>query len=143
MLTGRGSLPPRRLKVEFYDGQGTRHTLTVEGHLTREKAARILDYVELMGGVAASASHERDLQASPRSKFERVYALVFNRFREATFLSKDLKRAYAEVYGEEVSLSMISTYLARLADRGLLLRSGSSSEWRYSVRPAALSQAGV
>jgi hypothetical protein len=131
-------LPTRKVKIEFFDDHGTRHTVTIEGHVTRDKISRVLDYVELMGGASANSSNERLIEAS-RSKFDRIRFIVVNRFSDRVFSSKDVQEAYLQFYGEEIGLTTVSTYLSRLVDRGVLIRSGSSAEWRYAVRLASSS----
>jgi hypothetical protein len=134
MLAGPGDLVRRRIRIEFWDHQGAKHTLTVDGHLSREKVARILDYVELMG--ASSPDPRLQRVPSVRRKVDRIWDLVVTQFREkAFFISTDVKALYEQVYGEKISHSTVSTYLGRLKDRGLLDRTGSPGEWRYALRP--------
>jgi hypothetical protein len=56
----------RKMRVESYDESGNRYTITFEGSVTREKALRIFDIVELlsgMPGIEPSASKaERAIQ---------------------------------------------------------------------------------
>lgn len=87
-----------------------------------------------MGGVDGSHPTSRLIQRSLNNCFERTLSLVFSHFSDKTFLSKDLQRTYNSVYSEDVPLSTISTYLSRLVERGVLTRSGSTFEWRYSVK---------
>jgi len=39
---------PRRFKLEFYDDEGVRHAITIDGQITREKVGKLLDLVEVM-----------------------------------------------------------------------------------------------
>ena len=130
--------PRRRVRVEFRDREGTKHTVTLEGELTREKIIRVLDYVELMGG------HSSRLDSAPAALplhmtlLDKVLDLIKKEFPSTAFTSREVRRAFADAYGHEVRLSTISTYLCRLRDRGLLIRSGSSQHWNYVLRlPAA------
>ncbi len=127
-------MPAHRVKIEFYDKEGIKHTMAIEGRVTREKVGKVLDYVELMGGVDGSYPTTRLIQRSLNNRFEKTLSLVFSHFSDKTFLSKDLQRTYNSVYSEDVPLSTISTYLSRLVERGVLTRSGSTFEWRYSVK---------
>ncbi|MBS7629817.1 hypothetical protein KEJ23_07650 [Candidatus Bathyarchaeota archaeon] len=126
-------LPTRRVKIEFFDKEGIKHTMTIEGHVTREKVGKVLDYIELMGGVERVLPGGGTLTNSFGNRFERIRSLILSHLSDRTFLSKDVQQLYKALYGEDVPLSTISTYLSRLVDRGLLSRSGSSFEWRYSV----------
>ena len=124
--------------MEFYDDSGCRHTISLDGPLTRDKIGRILDYAELMGGLSpqssARASHEH-----PRTKLERIRDLVVNKLRENTFSSDEVRVLYKDFYGDPIPLTTVATYLSRLADRGLLRRSFSSGRWRYCLADSALS----
>jgi hypothetical protein len=44
-------LPVRKMKVEVYDESGNRYVISFEGRVTREKALKIFDMVELLGGI--------------------------------------------------------------------------------------------
>ena len=129
---GVAALPVKRLRIEFYDDSGCRHTISLEGPLTRDKIARILDYAELMGGLS-SPSTGSDPSQYARTKLDRVRDLVVHGFRERTFCSDDVRRQYQQLYVDSIPLTTVATYLSRLVDRGLLHRSGSSGRWRYSL----------
>jgi hypothetical protein len=130
------TLAVKRLRIEFYDDSGCRHTISLEGPLTRDKIARILDYTELMGGLS-SPSTSRDPSQYARTKFDRVRDLVVHGFTENTFSSDDVRRQYQQLYVQTIPLTTVATYLSRLVDRGLLHRSGSPGRWRYSLAERA------
>jgi hypothetical protein len=46
------------MRVEVFDGSGNRYTVTFEGYVTREKAIRLLDIVELLGGIPEEENPE-------------------------------------------------------------------------------------
>jgi hypothetical protein len=129
-------LAVKRLRIEFFDDSGCRHIISLDGPLTRDKIARILDYAELMGGLSSpSTSHDPSQYA--RTKFDRVRDLVVHSFRESTFSSDDVRRHYQQLYVQTIPLTTVATYLSRLVDRGLLHRSGSPGRWRYSLAERA------
>ncbi len=115
------------------DEQGTKHTISIEGNITREKVAKVLDYVELMGAAPKTNKPLPEIQ-SPKNLFERIQNLIGSYFLDKIFVSKEIRELYREVYGEYISLSTISTYLSRLVDKGILIRSGSSFEWKYTLK---------
>ena len=43
-------MPARKMRVELFDSDGNRYTIAFEGQVTRDKALRLLDLVELLGG---------------------------------------------------------------------------------------------
>jgi predicted transcriptional regulator len=55
------------------------------------------------------------------------------RFPNADFSSREALEAYAEEYGEEIPLSTVSTYLARLTERGFLERVKGQGFIRYRL----------
>lgn len=124
-------VPARKVKVEFFDDIGTKHTITLEGAITKEKIGRVLDYVELMGRLPNPPGD--GLRQPARQKFERVRDLL-SEFQGRAFRSIDIQHAYEERHGEPIGLSTVCTYLSRFVDRGVVLRSGSSAEWLYTVK---------
>ena len=44
-------MPARKMRVELFDSEGNRYTIAFEGQITRDKAVRLLDLVELLGGM--------------------------------------------------------------------------------------------
>jgi len=125
-------VPARKVKVEFFDDAGTRHTITVEGAITKDRISRVLDYVELMGRLQTSG--REDPREPSRQKFERIRDLL-QQFQGRTFRSSEVRQAYQQRHGESIALSTVCTYLSRFVDRGVILRSGSSAEWLYMTRP--------
>jgi len=126
-------LPAHRVKIEFYDKEGIRHTMAIEGHVTKEKVGKVLDYIELMGGVEGTLP-TRLIQRPTHNRFERMLTIVLSHFPGKPFTSKEVQQTYKSVHDEDVPLSTISTYLSRLVERGVLSRAGSSFEWKYVIR---------
>ena len=125
-------MPAQRVKIEFYDGGGTKHTLCIEGSLSKEKVSRVLDYVELMGRLPQTTSNA--LEPPIKSKFESIRDLA-TVYMNRPFKSQDIQQKYEERYGQRISLSTASTYLSRLVDRGVLERSGGAGGWTYVMKP--------
>jgi len=116
--------------VEVFDGGGNRYTITFEGQVTREKALRLLDLVELLGGMPPG-NPEWNRAASDLPKFDKVRLIIDKNFPMGWFSSKDAQSAYEQEFKEPISLSTVSTYLSRMADRRVLAKSGMSNRWRY------------
>jgi len=121
----------KRLRIEFYDESGCRHTISLDGAITREKVGRILDYAELMAALPSNAGISSSQY--PRTKLERIRDLVLHRLRDSVFSSDQVTALYQDLYGERIPLTTVATYLSRLVDRGLLRRSGSSARWHYCL----------
>ena len=125
-------MPARKMRVEVYDETGNRYTVTFEGRVTRDKALRLLDLVELLGGMPGSSSGWTQ-QAPELSKVDRAQLTIEKYFPLVWFSSRDVQSVYEQEFKEPIQLSTISTYLARMADRGVLDRSGPLNQRRYRL----------
>lgn len=130
-------MPARKMRVELFDNEGNRYTVAFEGQVTRDKALRLLDLVELLGGMPGENQPTSTTVSTPVvgkvSRFEKVRSVVQKSFPIVWFSSKDVQSVYEQDLKEPVSLSTVSTYLARMANKGFLLRSGSSNNLKYKV----------
>jgi len=131
-------MPARKMRVELFDSEGNRYTIAFEGQVTRDKALRLLDLVELLGGMpgeGAISGSGKVLTGNSLTRFEKVRLVIQKNFPLIWFSSKDVQSVYEQELKEPVSLSTVSTYLARLTSRGLLLRAGEGSNLKYKVTP--------
>src|SRR5713226_5158297 len=122
---------PRRFKLEFYDPDGVKHSLTVDGQVTREKVGKLLDLVEIIAGTPRATAEA--LRVSPR-KFDRLASTIFSELKAEAFTSTQAKKAFETSFNEKIGLSTVSTYLTRLVERGLLERSLEAQRVRYKVK---------
>jgi hypothetical protein len=126
------------MRVELFDNDGNRYTIAFEGQVTREKALRLLDLVELLGGAPSenpSSSPNSALTSSLVSRFEKVQVVIQKSFPMIWFSSKDIQSVYEQDLKEPIGLSTVSTYLSRMAGKGLLLRTGGSNNLKYRTAP--------
>ena len=117
----------KRVKVEFQDESGTKYSLAVEGRVSREKVLKIMDLMDLVEG-------DQQLEAPPidtSSSFGKVLNLIDTAYAGKEFSSADIARDYEEIHGQGIPLSMVSTYLARLTERGMLKRQKFGNSWVY------------
>jgi hypothetical protein len=131
-------MPARKMRVELFDSEGNRYTIAFEGQITRDKALRLLDLVELLGGMpgeGAPSGTGSTLASNTLSRFEKVRLVIQKSFPLVWFSSKDIQSIYEQELKEPIGLSTVSTYLARMANRGLLLRTGGSNNLKYKVTP--------
>ncbi len=133
-------MPARKMRVELFDSEGNRYTVAFEGQITRDKALRLLDLVELLGGmpgenptsgVIGSLQH-----GGSSSRFDKVRNLVQKNFPLVWFSSKDIQSFYEQELKEPISLSTVSTYLSRMAIKGFLLRNGGPNNLKYKISTA-------
>lgn len=118
------------MRVEVFDGTGNRYAITFEGNVTREKALQLLDLIELLGGMP-SVNPNFEESASAYSKFDKLRSILEKHFPIVWFSSRDAQLVYEQEIKEPISLSTVSTYLSRMADRGILAKSGMSGQRRY------------
>ena len=131
-------MPARKIRVELFDSDGNRYTIAFEGQVTRDKALRLLDLVELLGGIPGegpSVSTGTALSNRTLSRFEKVQLVIQKSFPLIWFSSKDIQSFYEQELKEPVGLSTVSTYLSRMASKGMLLRTGGSNNLKYKTAP--------
>lgn len=116
-----------KIKIEFTDDSGARYSFVVEGS-SKEKINKLIEFADATS--SNSAITEDDLN---NTNFSKLYGLLESRFRFGTFTSTDVLRAYELDFNTPTTLSVISTYLARLAKRGFLTRARHGSGWNYRL----------
>ena len=124
------------MRIELFDNEGNRYTIAFEGQITRDKAIRLLDLVELLGGMPNETADMQPANLVVRndlSKFEKVRLIIQKRFPLIWFSSKEIQSIYEQELKEPITLSTISTYLARMTNRGILLRTKKSKNLRYKI----------
>lgn len=102
----------------------------MEGRLTRDKVLQVLDFVDLLGGSQPGGVQQSD---SDISKFERIQNIISRKFPVGWFSSQEVMMAYEDALDEPIGLSTVSTYLTRLASKGVIMRSGPTAKRRYKV----------
>ena len=124
------------MRVELFDSEGNRYTVAFEGQITRDKALRLLDLVELLGGMP-NEPPTRGIEDSPNlvhcSRLEKVQSVIQRSFPLVWFSSRDVQSVYEQEMKEPISLSTVSTYLSRLTAKGMLVRTGESNSLRYKT----------
>ena len=124
-------MPAKKMRVEIFN-DGDRYTITFEGQVTRDKALRLLDLVELLGGMpTVNADLQKSVCEMP--KIQKVRLAAEKSYPVGWFSSKELQSEYEKQFNEPIRLSTISTYLSRLSDRGFFLKQGASNQLRYRL----------
>lgn len=127
-------MPSHRFKLEFYDPDGVKHVITVNGQVTRDKIGKLLDMVELMAGTPQGNATALGLSTR---KFDRLANTIFSSLKTSEFTSTEAKQAFESSFEQKIPLSTVSTYLVRLVDRGVLERLPGSDAIRYRVKSEA------
>jgi hypothetical protein len=142
---GAAIMPARRMRVEVFDGEGNKYTVALEGQISREKALRLLEMVELLGGVPSGGGNPEPGQAVPISdfsKYEKMQVTLRKHFPIVWFSSREVQPVYEQEFKEPISLSTVATYLSRMTEKGFLMKVGSSRSLKYKLA-AGSSQATV
>ena len=128
-------MPARKMRVELFDSEGNKYTVSFEGQITREKAVRLLDLVELLGGVSSSTGNSSNPMVANNevSKYEKVRLLIQKHFPMVWFTSREIQSAYEQEFKEPITLSTVATYFARMANKGVLLKAGASNRLKYKL----------
>jgi len=126
-----------KVKIEFTDSTGTRYSFNIEGN-SRENITKLIDFAN---SVSIKGDQEIPENQEPiDTNFGRVYTLIQDRFRLGSFTSSDILEAYREEFHAPTTLSVVSTYLSRLTQRGLLKRSRHGMGWMYTLPKLVLQQ---
>jgi hypothetical protein len=131
-------MPAKKMRVELFDSEGNRYTVAFEGQITRDKALRLLDLVELLGGMPNETTNRNPgaaLTGSVASRFEKVRSVIQKNLPLIWFTSREVQSIYEQYLKEPISLSTVSTYLTRLTNRGWLLRTGEGNNLKYKLAP--------
>ena len=124
--------PPQKsvkVKIEFTDNSGTKYSFNIEGN-SKENITKLIDFAQSISTKEPNASQN---QEPIDTNFARVFTLIQDRFRLGSFTSSDVLEAYREEFHNTTTLSVVSTYLSRLTQRGLLKRSRHGSGWMYTL----------
>lgn len=129
-------MPTRRMRVELYDSDGNRYSISFEGQITRDKALRLLDLVELLGGVPPGGNNPNMSPAPSNmdlSKFDKVRSVVQKHFPLVWFSSRELQSVFEQEFKEPIALSTVATYLSRMSAKGLVLKAGPPNSLKYKA----------
>jgi len=117
----------KRIKLEMENGDGDKISIIFEGSLNREKLFQLADFLELVGGTSEPQVEVKG------SKLAKIIEVIEKNFPFSFFTSRDVVEAYEYEFREPIALSTVSTYLARLAERGFLERAGAGNFAKYRV----------
>lgn len=121
----------KKIKLEFFDRAGAKHTIAIEGDLTVDKVNRLLEYAEVVAGTNPQPSTVVETQDT---KMSRLVDVINTQLVGQSFDSRKLWQIYHDTWPDDFSLGAVSTYLSRLVDRGILDRQGSPAHWSYKLK---------
>jgi hypothetical protein len=127
-------MPARKVRLDVFDTEGNRYSISFEGQVTRDKALRLLDLIELLGGVPGGVTNGSG--ANPQtdlSKYDKLRIAVQKHFPVVWFSSREVQSVYEQELKEPISLSTVGTYLSRLATKGVVVKSGPQNNLKYKL----------
>jgi len=127
MIPGENTKPVK-IKIEFSDDSGTKYSFNIEGS-SKDNINKLIDFAQT---ISTKQTHLGDHE-SVDTNFAKLYGLLESRFRFGLFTSNDVLQAYQQDFQTSTSQSIISTYLSRLTQRGLLTRARHGSGWIYKL----------
>ena len=113
--------------MDIYDTEGNKISITFNGKISKDKIIQLIDLVEILGGNPKN-NYEN---INELSKFEKVRQLIEIKLKDGWFSSHEVMIVYEDTYEEPINISTISTYLARLTQRGFLIKKGSLAKRYY------------
>jgi len=121
----------RKVSIDVEDGEGTRYRTTISGSFTQEKVRKIFEMMNIMDIESPEAGQAPDTVGG------RIWGTIDKNYPLGHFTSSDILEKYEDEYRLPIKLSVISTYLARFAERGRLYRERRGREWSYRVAAGA------
>jgi hypothetical protein len=133
-------MPTKKMRIELFDEEGNRYTIAFEGQISREKALRLLDLVELLGGMPSGGSNSgvnAAVAGNGLSKYDKVRMVLQKQFPVVWFSSREVQSVYEQELKEPISLSTVATYLSRMTRKGILMKTGASNRLKYKIVPSS------
>jgi hypothetical protein len=133
-------MPTKKMRVELFDEEGNRYTIAFEGQISREKALRLLDLVELLGGMPSGGGNpgvNAAVADNGLSKYDKVRMMLQKQFPIVWFSSREVQSVYEQELKEPISLSTVATYLSRMTRKGILMKTGASNRLKYKIAPSS------
>ena len=109
------------------DSDGAKYDIKLEGNVTRDKVLKIFEMMDLMNIEEGPEALNLDSVGS------KIWHIIDKQFPVGKFTSTEILEKYEDEYNEPIKLSIISTYLARFAQKGRVQRAKSGREWTYQV----------
>ena len=116
----------KRIRIDVRDKDGAKYDFKIEGNITKEKALKIFELMDLI-------NIEEEQTPNLDSIGGKIWNIVENSFPIGKFTSSEALEKYEDEYNEPIKLSVVSTYLARFAQRNKIERARIGREWSYQI----------
>ncbi len=125
----------KSIRIMVRDAGDNETIVEVKGGVTKEKLEYLINnlraIVSMSSDVMVSREKEDEVMETSYGKIKNIIRIYF---KDGYFTSPQVKEVYEEMYDEEMKISTISTYLARLHDEGYLTRIKHGKRWIYQLR---------
>jgi hypothetical protein len=134
------------LEIRDREKKMTRALVKVNHDTARDAVIEFLKYVfrvdseidEFGSPISSSTAYEDrswvgQYDLGDLTQIEKVFLLLKHAHKNGWVKSQNLKEEYEIMYGERIKLSSLSTYLARLYEKGSLERKGSRAQRVYRM----------
>jgi hypothetical protein len=128
----------KKVKVEVTDEEGTTYSLALQGKFSHDKVMRMMELINILGQGDHNTPHV--LAPDESTRYGAVLKLIQSSYSAKEFSSADIARDYEDRQGLPIPLSTVSTYLSRLADKGILNRQKFGNSWVYRVSHVSAGQ---
>jgi len=116
----------KRIRIDVQDQDGAKYDFKIEGNITKEKALKIFELMDLI-------NIEEEQAPNLDSVGGKIWNVIENSFPAGRFTSSEVLEKYEDEYNEPIKLSVVSTYLARFASRNRVERTRTGREWSYQI----------
>src|SRR6267142_1618799 len=103
----------------------------MQGRFSQEKVMRMMELVDLLG--QGNRNMPDTALPNESTTYGRILKLIQTSYQAREFSSADISRDYEDSHASPIPLSTVSTYLSRLADRGVLKRQKFGNSWVYRL----------
>src|SRR2546425_3855143 len=134
VLTRLITMTKKKIRIDLEDADGAKYNLSLEGNVTRNKMLKIFELMDLINIEEQEESSQLDSIGS------KIWYIVDRNFPMGKFTSSQILEKYEDEYGEPIKLSIVSTYLARFATKGKIVRERQGREWAYQIIKLAQKQ---
>jgi hypothetical protein len=130
-----------KIKIEISEGK-TKSNLVIEGEdlfSAKQRIEQFLDFAYKTSDAGTGPTFkpefvpewigEYDIRSL--SQKEKLYIILEREHKKEWVRSQDMKEEYEKIWGDEIKLSSVSTYLARFHEQGQMERKGSRAQREY------------
>jgi len=126
----------KKIRINLEDSSGGKYKFDLEGNITRDKVLKLFELMDVMDIEQEQEAPNFDTLGG------KIWYIIENYFPTGRFTSSLVLQKYEDEYNEPdavyherkkepIKLSVVSTYLARLASQNKIKRERTGREWSY------------